>query len=93
MRSCFLLLVTIVLMGFSDSEMNRHVPPGVIETANDQYREFLSFVINDGNPEDWTIGQFVAVNQLEIDQELNMAIKPLDLWIARCYTMEESSGQ
>ncbi|GAM14713.1 hypothetical protein [Mesobacillus selenatarsenatis] len=81
-KSGFLLLVIMVLMGFSSIEVNRHVPPEVIETANDNYREFLSFVINDGNPEDWRVGQFVAVNQLEIDNKLNLAIKPLDEWVA-----------
>jgi hypothetical protein len=77
-----LLLVIMVLMGFSSIEVNRHVPPEVVETAKDNYQEFLSFVINDGNPEDWKIGQFVADNQLVIDNKLNLAIRPLNQWVA-----------
>lgn len=82
MKRGFLLLVVMVLMGFDSIDVNRHVPPEVIETANENYREFLSFAISDGNPEDWTIGQFVAVNQLLIDNKLNLAIRPLDQWVA-----------
>lgn len=78
----FLLLAVIMLLGFSTIEVNRHVPPEVVETAKDNYHDFLSFVINDGNPEDWTLGQFVSKNQLIIDNELNMPIKPLDEWVA-----------
>jgi hypothetical protein len=82
MKRGFLLLVTMVLMGFGSIEMNRHVPPEVVETAENHYQEFLSFVINDGNPEDWKIGQFVVDNQLVIDNKLNMAIRPLNQWVA-----------
>lgn len=78
----FLLLAVIMLLGFSTIEVNRHVPPGVVETSKDNYQEFLSFEINDGNPEDWTIGQFVADNQLVIDNKLNLAIRPLNQWVA-----------
>lgn len=78
----FLLLAVLMLLGFSTIEVNRHVPPEVAETAEENYQEFLSFVINDGNPEDWTIGQFVSVHQLVIDHKLNLAIKPLDEWVA-----------
>jgi hypothetical protein len=39
-------------------------------------------VINDGDPENWTIGKFVADNQLVIDSKLNLAIRPLDQWVA-----------
>lgn len=78
----FLLLAVMVLLCFSTIEVNRHVPPEAIEIANENYREFLSFAISNGNPEDWTIGQFVAVNQLVIDNKLNLAIKPLGEWVA-----------
>ena len=76
------ILVGMVLMGFSSIEVDRHVPPEVVETAKDNYREFLSFVFNDGNREEWRIGQFVAENQLVIDNKLNLTIRPIDLWIA-----------
>ncbi|MGV2941364.1 hypothetical protein AB5I83_17310 [Mesobacillus sp. LC4] len=82
MKRVFLLLVTMVLMGFGSIEMNRHVPPEVVETAMNNYQEFLSFVINDGNPKDWTIGQFVADHQLVIDNKLNLEIRPLNQWVA-----------
>ncbi|NKE06642.1 MULTISPECIES: hypothetical protein [Mesobacillus] len=82
MKRVFLLLVAMVLMGFGSIEVNRHVPPEVFETAMDNYQEFLSFVINDGNPEDWKIGQFVADHQLVIDNKLNIAIRPLNQWVA-----------
>lgn len=82
MKRSFLLLVTMVLLGFGSIDVNRHVPPEVVETSEDHYQEFLSFVINDGDPENWTIGKFVAVNQLVIDNKLNIAIKPLDEWVA-----------
>ncbi|MBT2642245.1 hypothetical protein J7I80_08410 [Bacillus sp. ISL-41] len=82
MRRGFLLILTMVLLGFSTIEVKRHVPPEVIETANENYRDFLSFAISNGNPEDWTIGQFVAVNQLVIDNKLNLTIEPLDEWVA-----------
>jgi hypothetical protein len=82
MKRGFLLLAVMVLLGFSTIEVNRHVPPEAIEIANENYREFLSFAISNGNPEDWTIGQFVAVNQLVIDNKLNLTIKPLGEWVA-----------
>lgn len=82
MKRVFLLLVTMVLMGFGSIEMNRHVPPEVVETAMNNYQEFLSFVINAGNPKDWTIGQFVADHQLVIDNKLNLEIRPLNQWVA-----------
>ncbi|WP_226675186.1 hypothetical protein [Mesobacillus jeotgali] len=82
MKRGFFLLVAMVLMGFGSIEMKRHVPPEVVETSLENYQEFLSFEIFDGNPEDWTLGQFVTDNQLVIDNKLNLDIRPLDQWVA-----------
>ncbi|RSD28742.1 hypothetical protein [Mesobacillus subterraneus] len=98
LRFLFLAVVSIVLMGFDQSEMENQAPALAERIAEENYRDFILRIINDSNAarfnftrgdKDLALGKLIPENRLVIDKNLNISVEAPTQWIAPVYQSGE----
>jgi hypothetical protein len=89
-----LVLLSLVLMGFDESEMENRAPAEVERFAEENYRDFILNIVNDSNAaafnftmddQKLSLGRVIPENRLVIDRHLNITVERPAEWVVSVY--------
>jgi hypothetical protein len=93
-----LTLISLVLVGFDESEMENRAPAEVERFAEENYRDFILEIVNDSNAAAFNftrgdqkikLGKLIPENRLVIDRQLNITVEAPSQWVAPVYQSGE----
>jgi hypothetical protein len=93
-----LVLLTLMLMGFDESEMENRAPAEVERFVEENYRDFILDIVNDSNAAAFNftkgdqtveIGRVIPENNLVIDKQLNITVEDFGLWVVPVFQSGE----
>jgi hypothetical protein len=93
-----LVLLTLMLMGFDERQMENRAPAEVERFAEENYEDFILDIVNDSNAaafmftrgdQNIRLGRLIPENRLVIDKYLKITVEVPSQWVAPVYQSGE----